>query len=227
VQRHDSPRAACSRVQWLVQPVRRLYSVIRDLHLYSGLFISPLVLVFAVSVFFLVHAWIPGNSAAPAKRIADDLAIPSGVELLTGRDQVSALRGLLDRLGVKGEVGMVRRIAKEHRLVIAVIIPGREVLVDLNLETRSAAVTERTTGTWSAVTYLHKMPGQHLANLRGNWAYMRIWRWLADGTVYIVMFLTLSGVYLWAVLRAERRVGLALIAAGAVSFFGSLYALVR
>src|SRR6185369_11421914 len=98
----------------------RLYSVIRDLHLYSGLFISPLVLVFAVSVFFLVHAWIPGNSAAPAKRIADDLAIPSGVELLTGRDQVSALRGLLDRLGVKGEVGMVRRIAKEHRLVIAV-----------------------------------------------------------------------------------------------------------
>ena len=227
MQRHDSPRAACSRVQWLVQPVRRLYSVIRDLHLYSGLFISPLVLVFAVSVFFLVHAWIPGNSAAPAKRIADDLAIPSGVELLTGRDQVSALRGLLDRLGVKGEVGMVRRIAKEHRLVIAVIIPGREVLVDLNLETRSAAVTERTTGTWSAVTYLHKMPGQHLANLRGNWAYMRIWRWLADGTVYIVMFLTLSGVYLWAVLRAERRVGLALIAAGAVSFFGSLYALVR
>lgn len=207
--------------------MRRLYSVIRDLHLYSGLFISPLVLVFAVSVFFLVHAWIPGNSAAPAKRIADDLAIPSGVELLTGRDQVSALRGLLDRLGVKGEVGMVRRIAKEHRLVIAVIIPGREVLVDLNLETRSAAVTERTTGTWSAVTYLHKMPGQHLANLRGNWAYMRIWRWLADGTVYIVMFLTLSGVYLWAVLRAERRVGLALIAAGAVSFFGSLYALVH
>jgi hypothetical protein len=56
---------------------------------------------------------------------------------------------------------------------------------------------------------------------------MRIWRWLADGTVYIVMFLTLSGVYLWAVLRAERRVGLALIAAGAVSFFGSHYALVR
>jgi hypothetical protein len=56
---------------------------------------------------------------------------------------------------------------------------------------------------------------------------MRIWRWLADGTVYVVMFLTLSGVYLWAVLRAERRIGLALIAGGAVSFFGSLYALVH
>jgi hypothetical protein len=56
---------------------------------------------------------------------------------------------------------------------------------------------------------------------------MRIWRWLADGTVYLVLFLSISGVYLWAVLRAERRIGLALIAAGAVSFFGSVYALVR
>jgi hypothetical protein len=161
------------------------------------------------------------------KRTASDLPIPSGVELLTGRDQVAALRGVLDRLGVRGEVGVLRRIAKEHRLVIAVIIPGQEASVDLNLETRSAAVTERTTGIWSAITYLHKMPGQHLANLRGNWAYMRTWRWLADGTVYFVIFLTLSGVYLWAVLRAERRIGLALIAAGAVSFFGSLYALVH
>jgi hypothetical protein len=34
---------------------RRFYRVTRDLHLYFGLFISPFILVFAVSVFFLVH----------------------------------------------------------------------------------------------------------------------------------------------------------------------------
>ena len=72
---------------------------------------------------------------------------------------------------------------------------------------------------------LHKMPGQHLANLRGNWVYMRLWRWLADATVYLVLFLSISGIYLWAVLRAERRIGLMLLAAGACSFFGLLYAL--
>ena len=80
-------------------------------------------------------------------------------------------------------------------------------------------------GIWSGLVYLHKMPGQHLANLRGNWVYMRLWRWLADGAVYAVLFLTLSGLYLWAVLRAERRIGIALIAAGGVSFLVSLYAL--
>jgi hypothetical protein len=54
---------------------------------------------------------------------------------------------------------------------------------------------------------------------------MRIWRRLADGAVYLVMFLTLSGIYLWAVLRTERRIGLILMAAGAVSCLGALYAL--
>jgi len=146
---------------------------------------------------------------------------------MNGREQVNALRPALDRLGVRGEVGFVRRNSTEHRLTISVIIPGREATVELNLDARSAVVTERTYGIWSAMVYLHKMPGQHLANLRGNWAYMRIWRWLADGAVYLILFLSVSGIYLWAVLRAERRVGVALIAAGAASFFGLVYAIVR
>jgi hypothetical protein len=33
----------------------RGYRLIRDLHLYGGLFISPFVVLFSTSVFFLVH----------------------------------------------------------------------------------------------------------------------------------------------------------------------------
>jgi hypothetical protein len=207
--------------------MKQFYAVTRDLHLYFGLFISPLVLVFAVSVFFLVHARLPGAIQPPASRTAGDLPIPAGVELLSGREQVNALRGVLDRLGIQGEVNSIRRIGNEHRLVISVIIPGREVTVDLHLETRSAIVTSRGESMWSAMVYLHKMPGQHLANLRGNWVYLRLWRWLADATVYLVLFLSISGIYLWAVLRAERRIGLTLLTAGACSFFGMVYALAR
>jgi hypothetical protein len=70
------------------------------------------------------------------------------------------------------------------------------------------------------------MPGPHNANLRGNAAFIRAWRWIADATVYLLLFLTVSGVYLWAVLKTERRIGLALLAAGAVSFGGLIFALV-
>jgi len=36
--------------------MKRFYAVTRDLNLHFGLFVSPFMLVFAISVFFLVHA---------------------------------------------------------------------------------------------------------------------------------------------------------------------------
>jgi hypothetical protein len=58
-----------------------------------------------------------------------------------------------------------------------------------------------------------------------NWFYMKAWRWLADATVCLILFISVSGIYLWYVLRAERSVGLILLFAGALSFFGMAYAL--
>lgn len=205
--------------------MRRFYLWIRDLHLYFGLFVSPFVLLFSVSVFFLVHPSVPEVSRPSASRTAGDLSLPADLDRRNVREQISALRPVLDALGVHGEINFIRRFPKERRLVVPVIVPGRETTVELHLETRSAVITEREDGMWDALVYLHKMPGQHNAAMRGNWIYMRIWRYLADATVYLVLFLSMSGIYLWAALRAERRVGLALLAAGAFSFFGVVLAL--
>ena len=56
---------------------------------------------------------------------------------------------------------------------------------------------------------------------------MRVWRVVADGTVYLFLFITVSGIYLWASLRAERRIGIALLFAGAFTFFGLVYVVTR
>jgi hypothetical protein len=206
---------------------KRFYLVTRDLHLYLGLFLSPFLLLFAISTIFLVHSWIPGTPPPATTRTANDPLMPANLDLLGGRDQVNAIHGVLDRLGIYGEIGFVRRVAKEHRLIVPVAVPGRETTVDLNLETRSAAISQRVTGVADALIYLHKMPGPHNQNIRGNSSFLRIWRWLADGVVYLVLFISISGVYLWAVLRAERRIGLTILSAGAASFFGIIYALSR
>ena len=205
--------------------MRRFYVLIRDLHLYFGLFISPFVLLFAVSVFFLVHSWIPGVSRQISVRTVPNIPIPEDIEKLSGRQQVDALHGVLDRIGAAGEVNFIRRIPRERRLVIPVVVPGRETYVDLNLEARSATISQHNTGAWDALVYLHKMPGPHNVNIRGNWFYTRVWKWLADATVYLILFISISGVYLWTVLRAERRIGLALLAGGACSLAGIVYAL--
>lgn len=206
----------------------RCYRIIRDLHLYLGLFISPFVLVFAISVFFLVHSWLPRfGSVTSTKRIVPALSLPEGLQTLSGRPLIEALKPALERAGVRGEIGFVRRMVKEERLIIPIIIPGRETTVRLSLASGEATIETHETGLADALVTLHKSPGQHGADIRMNWFYMRVWRWMADATVYLILFLTFSGIYLWYVLRSERPVGLILICAGALSFFGMAYVLIH
>ena len=204
---------------------KRFYLVMRDLHLYVALFLSPFVLVFAVSVFYLVHASTGRVVEIPSKRVVADLAVSTELERLTGREQVEALRPVLNGLGVEGEVNFIRKIAKEHRLIVPVLLPGRETTVDLDLASRTAAISVREMGVPDALVHLHKMPGPHNVNMRGNSTYIQVWRWLADASSYGLLFLTLSGIYLWIALRAERRIGLTLLSLGALSFFGLIYAI--
>jgi hypothetical protein len=207
---------------------QRFYSITRDLHLYLGLFLAPFVVVFSISVFFLVHSWVPGLKNMPGPpRVVADVALPANVESLDGRARVDALRTALPAMGVVGEIGFVRHIPKQRRLVFPVSVPGRETSIELNLATHTARITQRDSGIWDGLVALHKSPGQHLVNIRMNWFPMLVWRWFADGTVYLVFFISISGVYLWAVLRAGRGAGLALLAAGVLSFIGIVYAVIH
>ena len=203
---------------------RTAYRWTRDLHLYFGLFISPFVIAFAVSVFFLNHAKID-TSAATSVAIVRDVQIPAGMEALRGRAAVDRARDIVVQVGVTGEIGFVRYVPTEQRYVIPVSRPGVETIVDVDVAKRTVAVSRRRTGVLESLAYLHKSPGPHNADLRGNWFWTRAWRWMADGTVYLVLFVSATGLYLWLAIKAERRLGLALLGAGAVSFIGFLYAL--
>jgi len=106
-----------------------------------------------------------------------------------------------------------------------VSIPGRATTVTINLASREATVVTRETGLADALITLHKSPGQHGPDIRMNWFFMKAWRWFADATVYLTLFISVSGLYLWYMLRAERKVGFILLFAGMLTFFGLAYAL--
>src|SRR5687767_9322083 len=207
--------------------MRRFYLVTRDLHLYFGLFLSPFILLFSVSVFYLVHglAQRPAPGPPDAARTVTDVTVPPGIGVLQGRARVDALRPVLDQLGVRGEIDFVRHIASERRLIVPVRLPDRDTIVDLNYDQRTATVRSRRQSLGDALVYLHKMPGPHNLDVRGNSPLMRWWKVLADATAYLTLFITISGIYLWIALKAERRVGLVLGLAGAVTFWGLVYAI--
>ena len=206
----------------------RFYLLTRDLHLYLGLFISPFVLVFSISVFFLVHSWIPKLGAETVNtRVVSDARLPADLQKLSGRPLIDALKPTLEKIHVPGEIGFVRHMVQQEKLIIPVSIPGRVTTVTINLATQEATVLTRETGLADALVTLHKSPGQHGPDIRMNWFYMKLWRWFADATVYLVLFISVSGIYLWYMLRAERRVGLILLVAGTLTFFGIAYVINR
>ena len=203
----------------------RIYRLTRDLHLYLGLFISPFVLVFSISVFFLVHAWIPKFAPETARTRVVFAALPADLHKLSGRPLIDALKPTLEKMNVAGEIGFVRHLVKEEKMIIPVSIPGRATTVTINLASREATVVTRETGLADALITLHKSPGQHGPAIRMNWFFMKAWRWFADATVYLTLFISVSGIYLWYMLRAERKVGLVLLFAGTLTFFGLAYAI--
>lgn len=205
---------------------KAFYTRTRDLHLYFGLFVSPFVVVFALSVFFLNHARLPAPGSTTTTASVRDLRLPAGIEQAQGMERVQLATQVLSQVGVAGEINFIRVLPKERRLVIPVVKPGVETTIDLNLEERTATVSARRTSAWESLSYLHRSPGPHNAAIRGNWFWTRAWQWLADATVYLVLFLSVSGLYLWAVIRSERKIGLVLLLAGAISFAGIVYAVI-
>jgi len=206
--------------------LNRLYRWTRDLHLYFCLFISPFVLLFAVSVLFLNHGKVAvGLSDNPD--VLRGVRIPPGLERTQGREAVEGAREILSQVELTGEVGFTRYIARERRFSFPVSKPGLQATVNVDLDARTASIIKRKTGLWETLAYLHKSPGPHNAAIRGNWVWTRVWRWLADATIYLTMFISVSGIYLWYALKAERRVGMVLLTGGAATFFGLIYAVIR
>ena len=205
--------------------MRRLYLLTRDLHLYLGLFLGPFILVFSISVFYLVHglAYRREPDASDNPRAVTNVALPADIARLQGRARVDALRPVLHQLGVRGEIDFVRHIVAERRLVIPVRLPDHDSVISLDYAQGTATVTDHRRSIGDALVYLHKMPGPHNAEVRGNSGLIRAWRVFADATAYVLLFITISGVYLWVALRAERRMGLTLLFAGAATLLGLVY----
>jgi len=130
----------------------------------------------------------------------------------------------MQQVGISGEIRNIFK--RRNRLTIPVMKPGYNASIQVDLETGIAVVEERELNFWDGLMYLHKSPGPHVAKIRGNWIFTRIWAFLVDGVVYFVLFISASGIYLWLVLKAERKTGLIVMGAGCFTFAAIVMALV-
>jgi hypothetical protein len=190
------------------------------------LFISPFILLFAASVFYLNHGKLSA-ATAPRSETYGDLTIPDGFDRVKGREAIDRTKAILSQIGVTGEIGFLRYVAQDRHLIFPVSRAGWEAAIDVDLDARTATVQRRSMSLWESLSYLHKMPGPHNAAIRGNWIGTRAWRIFADTSIYLLLFISLSGIYLWWAIKAERRVGLTLLTAGALTLFGLVFVILH
>ena len=74
---------------------RTFYLWTRDLHLYLGLAVSPLVLVFAVSVILLDHPSIPLGAGGAVHKTSATVKIPENLAQLDGMARAQALQQVM------------------------------------------------------------------------------------------------------------------------------------
>lgn len=186
----------------------------RDLHADLGMFLAPFLVLFAVSTLLLNHVGFAALRRAPATPpTAETIPVdPTGVP-----GSLAQARELLRQLGIKGEIDYLSHDSRAGTLMIPVTTPGEIVRVDVDLKSRSARISRREQGLAGALVYWHKMPGPHNASVRGNWVVMVWWAAMADGVVYGLLLVTVTGLLLWWRCRPDRVSGIVALGAGVVS----------
>ncbi|MDN3654078.1 PepSY-associated TM helix domain-containing protein [Ferruginibacter paludis] len=197
--------------------MKKYYPPVRTLHLYIGLFVSPFVLIFSISVLVLNHAGYL-NSVMPVKRLP---VIKSHLDKIPyDASDLQTAKAITQKLGINGEIDFISQ--NDDHISFPVTLPGERTKIEVNKHTNDVLITRDEEGVFRATNYLHKMPGPHNTTIRGNTVFMKTWRLLADMVVYLLLFLSASGIFLWYFLKAERKLGWLAIISGAIIFTGLL-----
>lgn len=192
--------------------MKQYYPPVRALHLYAGLFVSPFILIFSLSVLALNHAgWL--NKKSPVQK---ETEIKTRIDKFPAdTSDLSTAKDIIYKLKIDGEVDFISKRA--NHFSFPVTRPGLRLYIDVDTLTKDVSIKTETEGTLRAMNYLHKMPGPHNENIRGNSTFLKAWRVLADTVVYLLLFLSASGVFLWYFLKVERKIGVFSIGLGVVT----------
>lgn len=179
--------------------------MIRRIHMYAGLALTPWVLMYALSTMVMNHREHLGTKPPEFTKVEErryEAVFPEGAKPRQQGEQV------LRDLGMEGAftAGLRNGALVVNRLDL--LQPKRITLKDGSLlieaaETKPAQTLER----------MHRRRGYS----QPFWT-DRVWGGLVDGFIVVMLAWAFTGVWLWWELRVTRRLGAAFLVAGLAVF---------
>jgi hypothetical protein len=187
--------------------------------MYGGLLCFSYLILFGISTLNFNHPFDFTKSPSGVTTWSQPIALPSPVRP-DGRDAAEALKARRDNnsaiLHALGSFAAPFTSADgdwsdADTYHAHFTRPGKQIDVDVHPGQGTATVTRTRTGVWALVRDLHGSAALYPDSVLAS-----SWKWYTELCVIVVVGAAISGVYLWAGRRRDRRVGLLVLGAACV-----------
>jgi hypothetical protein len=211
----------CTAFQTLSSEVHLLRRIILNIHIYGGLLCFSYLILFGISTLNFNHPFAFTKSPASVATWSQPMVLPA----LARTDRKNAPEAAKIRrqnntaiLHAIGSFAVPLTDADGYWIDANTyhahfVRPGKEYEIDVHSGQGSATITRTRTGLWALIRDLHGSSVVYPDSILAS-----TWGWYTDLCAFVVVAAGISGIYLWAGRRRERRIGLVLLgAAGVVS----------
>lgn len=192
----------------------RMDRTMRALHLYTGVFLAPWMLVYATSALCLNHnAWVREHleSAPPRWEVVREVPFaPSDAFPVEPTDQA---RAILQELDLDGPHHIVGKPTPQQLLIFRACGKGN---YRITWRRQPSTLVVEQQQPFSALRLMHYL---HFRGGYGQpYAAVIVWAAIVDAVAVCLWLWVISGIYLWARRPNQRKLGTACLIAGCVLF---------
>ncbi len=188
------------------------YGWLRSIHLISGAFAFPVLVMYGVSAVQMAHGrWFDLKPVAVIKH---------SIHLAAGNDDGRKIaREAMARTDVHGEIETVSTTANGFN--VRVTVPGTVHVIEYDRSSGATSVRTTVAGAMGMLNRLH-----HAAGLWHSYGPLRLWAVLVALASAATVVLAVTGIWMWWRRREERVWGAVLLAANVV-FSATVLILIR
>jgi hypothetical protein len=191
--------------------------LVRRVHLYLALFLTPWILMYAASTFAMNHRDVFRGSPPPPPEWKTVSQSTYSGEFAPGAEAPAMAQQLLDSLGLDGAHQARMREGKLEINRLDAVAPMR---ITYDAASRAVHVEQHVFKSAEFLERMHRRRGyQHAYALEDTWAVS------VDLVIAAILFWVLSGLWMWWELKAARRWGAAFALAG-IGLFGLFLVLI-